>query len=188
MPSPVKEWRCLAHGPFESRVKKCPHGCTTVEWSPRTPPLIGTHGAKNAQQDRLQAVLARQYGNGNLKTAQPGQSMNQAMNPSTGSRPNFEPPKSTEDVIALLQKGINPGTTFVPSGGKIGSNRGTPYVDEGGQKLAIPHHNPAVLEAAAKAAPQINPAQAALNRLRSSLIVNKPNENDARDLAKMVEG
>lgn len=50
----LKEYRCLAHGPFEGYKPECPHGCNTVEREFRTAHAIGG-SAKNIDRN-LQAL------------------------------------------------------------------------------------------------------------------------------------
>jgi hypothetical protein len=55
----IKEWRCLAHGNFESAVAVCPHGCGTVIRDFRTAP--GTRSEKTKTSDRALDRLAARY-------------------------------------------------------------------------------------------------------------------------------
>lgn len=55
-----KEYRCLAHGPFESMEEICPHGCSTVVREFRTAP--GGRSAKTKTTDRALQGLANRYG------------------------------------------------------------------------------------------------------------------------------
>ena len=57
----LKDYRCLAHGTFESREAKCPHGCTTVvaTWTGKAP---GGRSEKTKASDRALNHLASRYG------------------------------------------------------------------------------------------------------------------------------
>jgi hypothetical protein len=55
----TKEWRCLAHGPFDSATGVCPSGCSTVVREFRTAP--GTRSEKTKTSDRALARLAERY-------------------------------------------------------------------------------------------------------------------------------
>lgn len=58
----VKEYRCLAHGPFESSSDSptCPAGCTTVEREFRTPP--GFRSERTSNIDKTVQNLAKRHG------------------------------------------------------------------------------------------------------------------------------
>lgn len=58
----LKEWLCLAHGPFESSVESpdCPMGCDTVERAFFTPPGLGSSRTKNI--DSTLESLASSHG------------------------------------------------------------------------------------------------------------------------------
>ena len=189
MPAPNKEYRCLAHGVFESRSRtqpKCPHGCSSVERIFLTPPMIATNRAQTQQQDGLQQMLASRYGLSNLKSAEPGQSMIQAMAPPGSSQP-FEKPKSVEESMGLLQRGINPGTHFVPLNDKIVARDGKIYADD--LKAGVPHHEPRALAEAAKNAVIPDDAaheQGARLALQKRVVVNRPNPHDKDDFSKAM--
>lgn len=57
----LKDYRCLAHGTFESKEAKCPHGCTTViaVWNGKAP---GGRSKKTKASDRALNHLASRYG------------------------------------------------------------------------------------------------------------------------------
>lgn len=57
----LKDYRCLAHGTFESREAVCPHGCTTVMavWNGKAP---GGRSEKTKASDRAIQHLANRYG------------------------------------------------------------------------------------------------------------------------------
>jgi hypothetical protein len=56
----VKEWRCLAHGAFDSSQGVCPSGCSTVIREFRTAP--GTRSAGTKASDAALERLADKYG------------------------------------------------------------------------------------------------------------------------------
>lgn len=57
----VKEWRCLAHGPFEGPIGECPYGCKgTVHREFRTPPAFRSERTGNI--DSTLANLAARHG------------------------------------------------------------------------------------------------------------------------------
>ncbi len=55
----TKEFRCLAHGPFEGKEPMCPHGCTTVVREFRTAPAGKSE--KTKVSDRALDRLAERY-------------------------------------------------------------------------------------------------------------------------------
>ena len=57
--SPVKEFMCMAHGRFDSRVAVCPHGCSTVERIFVTP--VGIRSARTANIDSTFQQIAGNY-------------------------------------------------------------------------------------------------------------------------------
>lgn len=59
----LRDYRCLAHGNFESKAAAplCPHGCTTVEPVWLTPPSVHT-GGRTRNIDRTLENLANDYG------------------------------------------------------------------------------------------------------------------------------
>ena len=56
----TKEFRCLAHGPFDSKEAICPHGCTTVVREFRTAP--GGRSSSTKQMDKTLEGLASRFG------------------------------------------------------------------------------------------------------------------------------
>lgn len=58
----LREFRCLAHGPFESKDEEtlCPYGCNTVVREFRTPPAFNSGHASNI--DRTLGELAERHG------------------------------------------------------------------------------------------------------------------------------
>ena len=200
MPSPIKEYRCLAHGPFESRSKapKCPHGCTTVEWSPRTPPMVATRRGFTQQQDALQMAIAQRYGLTDLKSADPGESMRQAMTPPpktdwSGSSP-MPKPQNLQEVLGqaaeLRARGLTPPTMFVAAPGKIGLKDGAPFIDEAAASGATVSH---YSDVGSKAAPPIDNLvqrgqELGRQRFQNTLIVNRVNpEQEREDFDKALE-
>jgi len=55
----TKEFRCLAHGPFDAAEAICPHGCTVVVREFRTAP--GGRSEKTKASDRALEHLAKKY-------------------------------------------------------------------------------------------------------------------------------
>lgn len=56
----TKEYRCMAHGPFDGAEAICPHGCSTVVREFRTAP--GGRSAKTKGSDAALEHLARRFG------------------------------------------------------------------------------------------------------------------------------
>lgn len=56
-----KEWKCMAHGFFESDIPMCPAGCDTVERAFLTPQSIATGNKGKFIDDTLQKI-ADDYG------------------------------------------------------------------------------------------------------------------------------
>lgn len=56
----LKDYRCIAHGVFESREAKCPHGCSTVV--PMFIKAPGGRSDKTKASDRALQHLANRYG------------------------------------------------------------------------------------------------------------------------------
>ena len=56
----TKEYRCLAHGPFEGKEAVCPSGCTTVIREFRTAPA--TRSDRTKASDKALERLAARYG------------------------------------------------------------------------------------------------------------------------------
>ena len=56
----MKEFRCLAHGPFDAKEPVCPHGCSTVLREFRTAPA--GKSAKTKLSDRALEHLSKRYG------------------------------------------------------------------------------------------------------------------------------
>lgn len=54
-----KEWKCLAHGPFEGPDAVCPHGCTVVVREFRTAPAARSEKVKAS--DKALERLAQRY-------------------------------------------------------------------------------------------------------------------------------
>lgn len=74
----VKEFRCMAHGDFESPEATCPHGCSgpgMVDRAFRTPVAIQTAGYRSV--NRTFESLAAQHGLTDMRNA-PGESMRRA--------------------------------------------------------------------------------------------------------------
>jgi hypothetical protein len=106
MPAPLKEYACSVHGPFESRAKspRCPYGCTTVYWSPRTPPSIRTT-AVSSSIDALQYRIAAEQGLSDMRSKYEGESVADHR-----VRPAAPQYASTQDYMQAVAQGRAPAT------------------------------------------------------------------------------
>jgi len=68
---PVKEWKCEAHGFFESDQAVCPHGCTTISRVFLTPVSIQSDGTK--RNDETLKNLASDFGMSDIKSVREGE-------------------------------------------------------------------------------------------------------------------
>lgn len=66
----IKEWRCLAHGPFENAKGVCEHGCTTVIREFRTAP--GLKSVKTKRSDNALERMAARYGLTDMSASKTG--------------------------------------------------------------------------------------------------------------------
>lgn len=66
----IKEWRCLAHGAFDSADGVCEWGCTTVVREFRTAP--GHKSAKTKTSDRALERMAKRYGLTDMSASKTG--------------------------------------------------------------------------------------------------------------------
>jgi hypothetical protein len=75
----LREFRCLAHGPFEAFEPECPHGCSArfVAQEIRTAPGLKSAATKVA--DREIGNLAKSYGMTNIPTSRDGESVMDAV-------------------------------------------------------------------------------------------------------------
>lgn len=87
----IKEFRCFAHGEFESTEKTCPHGCPTdfVVQEFRTPPKIKSAGTKVV--DAQLRGLAQDFGLSDLKNDKDGTSVMQSIRKGEDFSPKFVP-------------------------------------------------------------------------------------------------
>lgn len=87
MASPLKEYSCAAHGEFESRTGKCPHGCSKrfVRQEFRTAPASRSGGSKAI--DREMRNLASDYRLPDIRTSNDGLSVMQNLR----KNPSFAP-------------------------------------------------------------------------------------------------
>lgn len=67
----LKEWKCKAHGFFESFEKRCPKGCTTVEQAFLTP--VGTRSDRTKSADANLRQIALDFGLSNMASAREGE-------------------------------------------------------------------------------------------------------------------
>jgi hypothetical protein len=83
----VKEYRCAAHGPFESTRPKCKYGCSPrfVTQEFRTAPAIKSAGTKHL--DREIGNLARDYKLTDIRNGEDGESVMQTLR----KNPQFAP-------------------------------------------------------------------------------------------------
>lgn len=117
----IKEWRCLAHGAFESKEGVCPHGCTTVLREFRTAP--GGRSEKTKKSDAAIEHLAKRYGlsdisnkNGSVGSSRPNPDQ---MQPTWGELPKgnvFQPGKGE-----IAVDGAAGGATAALSGMGMGA-------------------------------------------------------------------
>lgn len=86
----LKEWRCFAHGPFESEEQKCPNGCSRafVVREIRSAPAIKHNRTKVA--DSAIRALAADFGLTNVKNDKAGGSVMDALRRPT-SMQDFAP-------------------------------------------------------------------------------------------------
>jgi hypothetical protein len=140
----VKEWVCLAHGPFENATGKCKHGCSKrfVTQEFRTPIAI-RHGS-TTQADGTARSLAQSYNMTDIPTTRDGESVMQALRrtrdtrhyapswghvehapPGWSQREGEKPPTVSaaqygavpENQLAPLQSSLAPPKPLVPKGG-----------------------------------------------------------------------
>lgn len=114
MASPLKEYVCAAHGDFESRTGKCPHGCSKrfVRQEFRTAPATRTGGGKIV--DREMNHLANDYRLTDIRTSDDGLSVMQNLR----KNPSFAPSWGNVDHAAPGFSQRNDAKTFNP--GSIG--------------------------------------------------------------------
>jgi len=140
----VKEWRCLAHGPFENASGKCKHGCSNrfVTQEFRTPISI-RHGSTTVA-DGTARSLAESYNMSDIPTTRGDESVMQALRrtrdtrqyapqwghvdhpaPGWSQREGEKPPTVSaaqygavpENQLAPLQSSLTMPTPLVPKGG-----------------------------------------------------------------------
>lgn len=132
MPSPIKEYRCKAHGPFESRAKnpRCPSGCSgaAVYWSPRTAPGIRTNQVMKGM-DALQTQLAGQFGLGDMRVQHEGESV-------MGNRKPHERPQPAMSAQEYMMMAAQQRAPMLQSG-KVAGNGG-PVLGMWGNPAGLP--------------------------------------------------
>lgn len=184
MSKPLKEYLCLAHGPFESRSTKpsCPHGCTTVERRFFTTPMIATNGPMVRQLDQLKNEVASRYGLRDLKTPDPGQTMAQKLG-LTGSTGK---PTSPQEALALMAAGKFNAPAFLPLNTKLTANdRGINVPD---MASPVPHMHAEALAAGARDAKIVDPEAARQAKFRDTLyLVHPKSRQDSEDFGKVME-
>lgn len=107
---PVKEWKCEAHGYFESTRPECPYGCTTVVRVHLTPPAIRTSG-RTANIDNTLNRLAAHHGMTDISNRNGSVASSVKMYETGGLQAGFAPlgnnPGST-----MQQMGFEPDSAF----------------------------------------------------------------------------
>jgi hypothetical protein len=103
-PRVLREFVCLAHGPFEGYEEVCPLGCTTVERQFRTPFSIG---AKAKNIDRTLQNLADDYGMTDMRNDMGSvmESMKRGQHdfqPTWGAMPQVKPGEGGHAVQGVL--------------------------------------------------------------------------------------
>ena len=100
----LKDYRCLAHGVFESKTAVCPHGCTTVV--PMFLKAPGGRSDKTKASDRALEHLAKRYGLDDMSNRN-GSVGNSRKHPS-GMEPRWGeiPDGKLDGITAPLNAGI----------------------------------------------------------------------------------
>jgi hypothetical protein len=117
MPAPLKEYACSVHGAFDSRAKapRCPYGCSTIYWSPRTPPSIRTNSV-TATMDALQYRVAAEQGLSDMSSRYIGESVaDHRQRPPTPD--SFDNPR---DYMAAIAQGRAPATSVWGNPSQVG--------------------------------------------------------------------
>lgn len=111
----LKEYRCLAHGAFESssETPTCPAGCTTVEREFRTPP--GFRSERTASIDATVQTLAKRHGMTDINN----RGGKAAITQSAKSR------QQQEEFSRLVREKYGNGWGDVPKGGTLHVDTGT---------------------------------------------------------------
>lgn len=119
----LREFRCSVHGDFESRSKKprCPYGCSTVMWCPKTPPSIRTNTVTK-QMDALQYQIAAEQGLSDMRVRYEGESVagNRIQTPAPA--PAFSNP---QEYMAAVAQGKAPPTGMWGAPSQVGLRQPT---------------------------------------------------------------
>lgn len=111
MAAPLKEYVCAAHGEFEARTPRCPHGCSQrfVRQEFRTAPSARSGGSKAI--DREMRALATDYSLPDIKTSNDGLSVMQNLR----KNPTFAPSWGNVQHAAPGFSQRNDAKTFNPA-------------------------------------------------------------------------
>ncbi len=108
----IKEYRCFAHGPFESREAKCPKGCTAVIQEFRTAP--GFKSDKTKSSDKAIQRMATKLGysdmsnrNGSVAGSRKMGKQEQDMRPQWLDVPKNKDREDKTDVLNPFLKSMN---------------------------------------------------------------------------------
>lgn len=129
-----KEWRCLAHGDFESTKPVCPFGCNTVTRVHITPPSISTSG-RTQNIDRTLEGLAGQFNMTDISNRNGSVSASRKAPSVPDMRASFVPlDGKTSPVESIMKMGYVPDNALsvlkeanakgpVPAAGSMGDVR-----------------------------------------------------------------
>lgn len=119
----TKEWRCAAHGPFESAFAKCPAGCVgTVTREFRTPPAFRT--ARTSNIDATLEHLAANHGMTDISNR----------GGVAAKRETGRQIAERQDLAAMIRERYGDGWGKIPKGGNY--NVGTGKVEGSGPGVA----------------------------------------------------
>jgi hypothetical protein len=102
-----KDYRCLAHGNFESTKPVCPHGCNTVTRIHLSAPAVHTSG-RSARIDSTLNGLASQYNLTDLSNRNGSVASSMPMRPTGGLQAGFVP-MGNNPTQTMAQHGLLPG-------------------------------------------------------------------------------
>lgn len=182
----VKEFRCLAHGPFDAREARCPHGCTTVLREFRTAP--GGRSARTKAADGALEHLAKRFGLSDMSNR------SGSVGGSRRQRPDFSPvwgdmPKGNVYEVGKGERPADPKGALVTGGGATGAlgamnmtgdidramiEKYGPNVKKQLAKIGMPENEPSMLD-----------VQRALPKPRPRPVGREPGK--AADLAEAID-
>lgn len=131
----LKEWRCAAHGNFESSEEspECPHGCDTVERVFLTP--VGFRSPRTANIDSTVEGLARRHGLSDIS--------NRGGRAAVRENPNAR--RQQEELSAYLRDRYGDGWKSLPAGATYNARTGQVEKVEGrsgnGAMAALNEHH-----------------------------------------------